>query len=264
MEEKLQVWINFEGNFLKEEVFNSVTHGLGLLLSFLGSFILVNESSYHSTRCYISCIIYSFTLFFMYLSSTLYHSFSALPLVKSILKVFDYSSIFMLIAGTYTPILVTGLSHSPFHSYILFALMWFFAISGVTLSALLEPDSQAWKMMTVLYLSMSYVFLIAIKPFMDIFDIDALLWILAGGIFYTGGIYFLQRDEMNPILHSVWHIFVLAGSICHYLAILFYVVPMDAVYREYEPLTWTKLIDGLLMDFPVTQWVSDLWGQYWN
>ena len=261
MEEKLQVWINFEGNFMKEEVFNSVTHGLGILLSVLGGFILLHNASYHSWRCYVSCAIYCFTLFFMYLSSTLYHSFSAMPLVRPVLRVLDYSSVFMLIAGTYTPILVTGLSHSSFHSYVLFTMMWVCAFSGVTLSAWIgNPTGSMWKTMILLYVSMSYVFLIAIKPFVTVFDTNALVWILVGGACYTGGIYFLQQDEMNPILHSVWHMFVLAGSICHYLAILLYVVPMDAVDREYEPLTWQTIINGFLMDFPVTQWVGDLIG----
>jgi len=120
IQSQLGIFIKFEGNFLKEEVFNSVTHGVGLVLSIIASFILLNVASYHSYLCQIACGIFSFTLFFMYLSSTLYHSCVYQPCARHVFHVLDYSSIFLLIAGTYTPILLIGFRHSPFHSLIVF------------------------------------------------------------------------------------------------------------------------------------------------
>jgi len=195
----------------------------------------------------------------MYLSSTLYHSFYAVPILRSIFQVLDYSSIFLLIAGTYTPILLVGLAHNPFHSTLLFAAIWCVAIFGVGLSAIQDPSNSNWKTMTIIYVTMSYASLIAIKPFLETFDFAAALWLAAGGFWYTFGIYFLQRDEFQPILHTVWHVCVIIASVCHYFAILWHVIPQDSVDRPFSKMTLGFIIDNLFMGIPLTHYISRGW-----
>eukprot|EP01084_Bolivina_argentea_P126621 224165_1 len=253
LQAQLGIFIKFEGNFFKEEVFNSVTHGLGLLLSIIASIVLMHESSYYSLLCQVASGIFCFTLFFMYLSSTLYHSFTYVPCARHVFSVFDYCSIFLLIAGTYTPVLLVGFNHSPFHSLILFGIMWSVAILGVAYSAYADPHDDKWKKLTVLYLIMSYSSLVCAKPFVQTFATMAWVWIAAGGAFYTAGVWFIANDATVPIFHSIWHICVIFGSACHFFCILWYIVPMDEVERPMHDLTLQHVIDNLFFALPISQ-----------
>merc|ERR1712083_464841 len=152
----------------------------------------------YSVLCQVACGIFSFTLFFMYLASTLYHSFVHCTCARHVFHVLDFSAIFLLIAGTYTPILLIGFSHSPFHSLILFIAMWVIAIVGVGYSSYADPHDSKWKKLMILYLAMSYSSLVCAKPFVETFATMAWVLIAAGGAFYTAGVWFIANDAVVP------------------------------------------------------------------
>lgn len=204
---------------LGEEIFNSVSHGVGVALACVGFGILIVLSAlYGDAWAVSSSIVYSFSLFALYLASTLYH---ACPnrRVKGVLQVLDHCSIFLLIAGTYTPYTLITLRGAL--GWTLFAVVWGAAIVGVVLNAI---DVQKYSRISmVCYVAMGWVVVLAIRPLMASLAWNGLVLLALGGIFYTVGIvfYVIRRSYM----HSIWHLFVLAGSVCHYLSILLYVIP---------------------------------------
>ena len=204
---------------LGEEIFNSVSHGVGVALACVGFGILIVLSAlYGDAWAVSSSIVYSFSLFALYLASTLYH---ACPnrRVKGVLQVLDHCSIFLLIAGTYTPYTLITLRGAL--GWTLFAVVWGAAIVGVVLNAI---DVQKYSRISmVCYVAMGWVVVLAIRPLMASLAWRGLVLLALGGVFYTVGIvfYVIRRSYM----HSIWHLFVLAGSVCHYLNILLYVIP---------------------------------------
>lgn len=204
---------------LGEEIFNSVSHGVGVALACVGFGILIVLSALHGDAWAVSSsIVYSFSLFALYLASTLYH---ACPnrRVKGVLQVLDHCSIFLLIAGTYTPYTLITLRGAL--GWSLFAVVWGAAIVGVVLNAI---DVQKYSRISmVCYVAMGWVVVLAIRPLMASLAWNGLVLLALGGVFYTVGIvfYVIRRSYM----HSIWHLFVLAGSVCHYLSILLYVIP---------------------------------------
>lgn len=204
---------------LGEEIFNSVSHGVGVALACVGFGILIVLSAlYGDAWAVSSSIVYSFSLFALYLASTLYH---ACPnrRVKGVLQVLDHCSIFLLIAGTYTPYTLITLRGA--FGWTLFAVVWGAAIVGVVLNAI---DVQKYSRVSmVCYVAMGWVVVLAIRPLMASLAWNGLVLLALGGVFYTVGIvfYVIRRSYM----HSIWHLFVLAGSVCHYLSILLYVIP---------------------------------------
>ncbi|WP_253292724.1 hemolysin III family protein [Intestinimonas sp. MSJ-38] len=204
---------------LGEEIFNSVSHGVGVALACVGFGILIVLSAlYGDAWAVSSSIVYSFSLFALYLASTLYH---ACPnrRVKGVLQVLDHCSIFLLIAGTYTPYTLITLRGA--FGWTLFAVVWGAAIVGVVLNAI---DVQKYSRVSmVCYVAMGWVVVLAIRPLMASLAWNGLVLLALGGVFYTVGIvfYVIHRSYM----HSIWHLFVLAGSVCHYLSILLYVIP---------------------------------------
>lgn len=204
---------------LGEEIFNSVSHGVGVALACVGFGILIVLSAlYGDAWAVSSSIVYSFSLFALYLASTLYH---ACPnrRVKGVLQVLDHCSIFLLIAGTYTPYTLITLRGAL--GWTLFAVVWGAAIVGVVLNAV---DVQKYSRISmVCYVAMGWVVVLAIRPLMASLAWNGLVLLALGGVFYTVGIvfYVIRRSYM----HSIWHLFVLAGSVCHYLSILLYVIP---------------------------------------
>ena len=204
---------------LGEEIFNSVSHGVGVALACVGFGILIVLSAlYGDAWAVSSSIVYSFSLFALYLASTLYH---ACPnrRVKGVLQVLDHCSIFLLIAGTYTP--YTLITLRGVLGWTLFAVVWGAAIVGVVLNAI---DVQKYSRISmVCYVAMGWVVVLAIRPLMASLAWRGLVLLALGGVFYTVGIvfYVIRRSYM----HSIWHLFVLAGSVCHYLSILLYVIP---------------------------------------
>lgn len=204
-----------------EEIANSVTHGVGIILSVMGLGILTAFASVFGTARHIVAVsIFGMSLFLLYTSSTLYHSIP-LPKVKQILRLIDHSAIFLLIAGTYTPFTLITLQGS--WGWTLFGIVWGIAVFGIVFQNSLIKRFPIISV--VLYLAMGWVVIIAIKPLMASISPNGLLLLFAGGLSYTLGVVFYAWHKL-PYHHAIWHLFVLAGSTCHYFAILLYVIPV--------------------------------------
>ena len=206
-----------------EELANSLTHGLGLALSVAGLAVLVVLAALRGTAWHIAtCAVYGASLVVLYAASTLYHSVRG-PRVKRILKIVDHSAIYLLIAGTYTPFTLVILRGA--WGWSLFGVVWGLALLGIL-----------WKIWfvdrftivsTTVYLMMGWLAVIAVKPLFALVPGGGIALILAGGICYTIGVGFFAWRRL-PYHHAVWHLFVLAGSTCHFLAVLLYVIPTNS------------------------------------
>ncbi len=206
---------------LREEIANAMTHGLGLILSISGLTAMVILATLRGDAWHIvSCSVYGTTLVMLYGASTCYHSFQA-PRVKEILQIVDHSCIYLLIAGTYTPFTLTYLRGG--WGWTLFGLVWGLAVIGLFYKIFFINRSQALSL--ILYLAMGWLILIAAKPAIELLPGPCLALMAIGGLFYTAGVYFYARDKRVRYYHMVWHLFVLAGSACHYFAITLYVIP---------------------------------------
>jgi hemolysin III len=204
---------------IKSERFNSISHLVGAVLALAGTVVLVVVASQGGdTRRIVSFSIYGATLFLLYLISTLYHG---LPTgrAKHVFRVLDHQAIYLLIAGSYTPFTLVTLDGSV--GWWLFGAIWGMAALGLVLDAL--PRRGARVVPLVIYFVMGWLILLAIKPLLASLPHTGFIWLLAGGLFYTSGIVFYALDSRYPWMHGVWHLFVLAGSISHYVAILVYV-----------------------------------------
>lgn len=198
-----------------EEIANSIIHGLGALFSVVGMTVLITLALQKQSPVHlISYIIYGSSLIFLYTASTLYH---ALPFLtaKKIFKIFDHIGIYLLIAGTYTPFLLINLQGS-LGLAMLFGI-WAFATLGILFK--LFFTGRFHLVSTFLYIAMGWLIVVAYKPMALVLHSEIIQWILAGGLFYTGGtvVYLMKRI---PYHHAVWHVFVLLGSICHFVAIV--------------------------------------------
>lgn len=204
-----------------EEIANSVTHGVGVLFSIAGLAILTAFASLFGTVWHVvSCSIYGATQIFMYTASTLYHSIP-LPRAKAVLRQFDHAAIFLLIAGTYTPFALVNL-RGPW-GWTILTVIWGFAILGIVLQTWLMRRSRL--VATIPYLAMGWMAVIAIKPLLETVAPGGLLLLMCGGLAYTVGTIFYISRRLR-FHHAFWHAFVLAGSMLHFFAILFYVIPL--------------------------------------
>jgi hemolysin III len=203
-----------------EELANSITHGVGLALSVVGLIVLIVLSVTRGSVWHIfGCTIFGVTLVLLYSASTLYHSFRT-PRLKRILKILDHTAIYLLIAGTYTPFTVVNLR--GFWGWTLFSLVWGLSVFGIVWKFFYAERFQIIS--TLIYLAMGWLVLIAIKPVTTALPLSGILWLVAGGIFYTVGVLFFALKRL-PYNHAIWHVFVLAGSTCHYFAVMFAVLP---------------------------------------
>ncbi|ADW16767.1 channel protein, hemolysin III family [Desulfobulbus propionicus DSM 2032] len=203
-----------------EEIANSFTHGLGTVLAIGGLVVLIVFAALHGNAWHIvSCSIFGAALILLYLASTLYHAIQH-PGVKPLLRILDHSAILVLIAGTYTPITLISL-RGPW-GWTLFGLIWGLAAVGIVIEATRLRRFRGW--LIALYVIMGWAVVAAVKPMMDNVDRGGLWLLLAGGLAYTGGIAFYLWRRL-PYNHAIWHLFVLAGSVLHYFAILLYVIP---------------------------------------
>ena len=201
-----------------EEKLNTITHVIGFIMALFGSVYLINQSfKVGSYLTIFSNMIYSLGLLTLYLASSLYHSAKD-PELKIRLNIFDHSAIYLLIAGTYTPIAL--LTIKGILGLIIFSIVWVSAIVGIVLK--LYFTGRYSKISTAAYVLMGWVIIIAIKPLINSMVTSGLLWLLAGGIFYTSGALLYQRKSMK-YNHVLFHIFVILGSLCHYIVILKYV-----------------------------------------
>lgn len=198
-----------------EELANSLTHGVGLALSIAGFMVLVVLAAIRGSAWRIvSCAVYGSTLICLYTASTLYHSIRSRRL-KRVFKICDHSAIYLLIAGTYTPFLLVNLRGS--FGWSLFAVIWGLAMAGILFKVWFVEHFSVFS--TAVYLLMGWLALLAIKPMLLSIPHSGLFWLLAGGVLYTVGVVFYAWKKV-PYNHAIWHGFVLAGSTCHYLAVL--------------------------------------------
>lgn len=204
----------------REEAANRLTHGLGLVASLVGGPILVGLAVRSGDPLGAASVgVYALTLVALYTASTLYHSVEK-PDLKRVFRLLDHSAIFLLIAGTYTPVAVLVLRDGL--GWALLGTAWLLAGAGI-----------AWKICClerfpvlgpVYYLAMGWLALVAVKPLLSALSTAELAWLLAGGVAYTAGVAFYAWKKL-PFNHAVWHVFVLAGSACHYVAIALEVRP---------------------------------------
>ena len=203
---------------VEEELANTLTHGLGLVLSVAGLVALVVLTSLRGTVWHIvGCGVYGGSLVVLYGASTAYHG-ARRPRVKNALRTLDHIAIYFLIAGTYTPFTLVNL-RGPW-GWTLFGLVWSLAVFG-TLFKLLVRDHPEWFSLGI-YLAMGWVCVIAAKPILEIADPGLLALLIAGGLAYTLGTIFYALDR-KPYFHTVWHLFVLTGSALHFCAVIIYV-----------------------------------------
>ncbi len=205
---------------LGEEIANSVTHGIGAALGIAALVVLVTFAGFDGDAWRIvSFAVYGATLVIAYLASTFYHSFPW-PRAKNLLRVFDHASIYLLIAGTYTPFALVHLRGG--WGWTIFGLIWGMAAAGVVCKAVALDKFRALPM--ILYIGMGWLIVIAFKPLVAALPTGGLVWLIAGGLAYTSGLIFYGLDRM-PYNHAIWHLFVLAGSICHFFCLLLYTLP---------------------------------------
>lgn len=203
-----------------EEIINSVTHGAGILLSIAALVLMVVFASLSGSAVHVvSCAIFGVTLILLYTASTLYHGIPY-PRVKRILKIFDHCCIYLLIAGTYTPFLLVTLRGAL--GWTLFGVIWFLALLGVLFKLFFIHRFKIVS--TIAYVLMGWIIILAIKPLMAALPAGGLIFLVAGGLAYSLGVIFYAWKKL-PFNHAIWHLFVLAGSICHFFAVLFYVLP---------------------------------------
>jgi len=209
-----------EARWRGEELLNSLTHGVGLALSIAGAVALIVLAVLRGGPLHITtCAVYGGTLITLYSASTLYHSFRS-PRVRKVFQVIDHCSIYLLIAGTYTPFTLVKLQGA--WGWSLFAAVWAIAVLGIVFKAFFTGRMTALS--TAAYIAMGWMAVLAIKPMLALIPTGGILWIAAGGVAYTLGVVFFACNRI-PYNHAIWHLFVIAGSVCHYVAVMRYVVP---------------------------------------
>ena len=206
-----------------EEIFNSVSHGIGACLSIAALVMCVVAAVLWqgTVLAVLSAVIYGVSLIILYMASTLYHALIN-PTAKKVFRIFDHSSIFILIAGTYTPILLVSLQNGVNNmlGIVMCSALWGLAILGIVLNSL---NIEKFKILSmILYICMGWAAVLTAKPLIDSIAITGAVLIVIGGVAYTGGLAFYGMKKLR-YMHSVWHLFVLAGSVTHFLAVILYV-----------------------------------------
>lgn len=205
---------------IREEIANTVTHAFGLTLATFGAIVLIALALVRGSEWHVfSVAVYGMTLVVTYTASTVYHALRK-PRWKRIFRIADHAAIYLLIAGTYTPFSLITL-RGPY-GYGLFAAVWVLTVVGV-----------AWKIYshdrfplvsTITYLLMGWMAVLVLKPLVTNMPVYGLVWLFAGGTCYSVGVIFFASRRI-PYAHAVWHVFVMLGSICHYVAVMLYVLP---------------------------------------
>lgn len=204
----------------KEEIANGITHGMGVLFGIIAlTVLLIMSIRKGDIPSIVSFSIYGGCIILMFLSSTLYHSFT-IEKVKKILRVFDHSSIFIFIAGTYTPIALLALE--GYLRIIILVAVWLIALSGVGFKIFTFDKFDKYKVLSlIIYIGMGWTAIIPIKAIINATSVNFFYWILSGGLLYTFGTIFYSIKKI-PYNHAIWHIFVLAASVTHFVGILMY------------------------------------------
>jgi hemolysin III len=206
-----------------EEILNAVTHGIGTILAIIALCVMVGLYNDVSEWHLMSGAIYGGSLVLLYLASTLYHSFTNEKL-KSLFKFFDHAAIYILIAGNYTPFALIPL-HGNF-GWTIFGVIWSLAAIGILFKVFFVKRFKILS--TICYLLMGWFAVFIMKPLIAALSIEAIYWLIAGGLFYTVGavFYLIKRIPYN---HAIWHLFVLAGSAAHFIAVVNYVLPLHVM-----------------------------------
>ena len=199
---------------LRDEIASALTHGLGAAAALAGGAVLITLAAIHGDGWQLAgAIVFGVALLLLYLASTLYHAIQH-PIAKGRLKVFDHCAIYLLIAGTYTPFTLIGLRGSV--GWWLFGAIWALALAGVVFK--LFYTGRFKRLSTLIYVAMGWLVLVAFKPMLASLDAWTIGWLLGGGVFYTLGTFFYHRESV-PYAHAIWHLFVIAGSVCHFVAV---------------------------------------------
>ncbi len=198
-----------------EELASALTHGLGATAALAGGAVLITLAALFGDGWQLGAsIVFGITLLLLYVASTLYHAIQH-PIVKGRLQVFDHCAIYLLIAGTYTPFTLIGL-RGPV-GWTLFGVIWALAVIGVIFK--LFYTGRFKRLSTLVYIAMGWLVIVAAKPVMAALDAWTFGWLIAGGVFYTLGTVFYHRPEMK-FSHAIWHVFVILGSVCHYISVM--------------------------------------------
>jgi len=202
----------------REEVASLITHSLGVLLSVVALVVMLVVSDVDVIRI-VSSVVFGTSLILLYLSSSLYHFFTS-PRWKAVFQALDHACIYLLIAGSYTPITLITL-RGPW-GWALFGIVWSMALAGILIKLLMSGKKDHW-ISTALYLAMGWLVVIALEPLIKNISDTGMTLLVAGGLSYSLGIVFFVWRKL-PFNHAIWHLFVLGGSICHVLAITLHVL----------------------------------------
>lgn len=203
-----------------ETLANIITHGIGLFLSMVGFVILlVTAYSLNDPWRLLCCSVYGASLVVLYAASTFYHSFRS-PYIKRLFRIIDHCAIYLLIAGSYTPFTLISLGHTPW-GWNLFCIVW--SLAGLGILFKIYFVDRFVIVSTLIYMLMGWLVVFAIEPLILAIPTAGLFWLFGGGLLYSLGVIFfiLERPRFH---HAIWHLFVLGGSVCHYLAIFMYVI----------------------------------------
>lgn len=204
--------VNFS---IKEEIANAITHGIGALLAIAALVLLIVYASIEGeARHVVSFTVFGSSMVILYISSTLYHALVGIR-TKRVFRKFDHMSIFLLIAGTYTPFCLAALS--GWIGWTIFGIIWGLAVIGIVMKAIFTGKME--MLSTIAYVLMGWVILIAIKPLYQSVSGTCFMFLVLGGVSYTLGTFFFIKDQ-RPYFHSIWHLFVLGGSILHFFAVM--------------------------------------------
>ena len=204
---------------LGEEIFSAVTHGVGALLSVAALVLMIVRAAQHKDAyAVVSAAIFGASLILLYTMSTLYHALAPAA-AKRVFRIFDHTTIFLLIAGTYTPYLLVTLRGAL--GWTLFGILWGLTVLGVVMDSIFLEKFH--RIEQILYIAMGWCILVSGKTLIANLALPGILLLFAGGLFYTGGILFYRAKKIR-YMHSIWHLFVLAGSICQFFSIYLYVL----------------------------------------
>jgi hemolysin III len=199
----------------REELASALTHGFGAVAALAGGVVMITLAALHGDGWQLAAaIVFSASMLLLYVASTLYHAVPH-PRAKSALKVFDHCAIYLLIAGTYTPFTLIGLRGDVGRN--LFIAIWSLAAAGIVFKLFFTGRFKLLS--TLVYVAMGWLVLLAIVPVWNALDAWTLGWLFAGGVAYTLGTVFYHRPSMR-YSHAVWHLFVILGSLCHYIAVM--------------------------------------------
>lgn len=204
---------------LGEEIFNSTSHGIGMLIALASLVLMILISISHGSGIgTLASIVFGLTLLLLYTSSTLYHALTH-EKAKKVFKILDHCTIYLLIAGTYTPYALITIGGN--RGLLIFVIIWISALLGILLNAI---NLERWKILSIiLYLAMGWAIVLYLPQLIAGLSTGGLALLIAGGLAYTLGVIFYVIKKV-PYFHSVWHLFVLAGSVCHILSVMLFVL----------------------------------------